>query len=156
MVEVLADPALYHFTGGEPPTFAGLRRRFEAQVAGGPPDGSERWHTWIVRVAARDRAIGFVQATVTDRGRRADIAWVIDVPWQGRGYATEAAGALVAWLLEAGTEDITAHVRADHAASARVARGAGLVATDVFEEGERVWRLGSGPGPGPDGQGIEG
>jgi hypothetical protein len=87
MVQVLADPALYRFTGGEPPTLNGLRRQYTAQVAGSSPDGAERWRNWVVRLASRDRragpgpAIGFVQATVTRGGRSADIAWVIGVPW---------------------------------------------------------------------------
>ena len=34
MVEVLADPTLYAFTGGEPPTLAELEQRYARQVAG--------------------------------------------------------------------------------------------------------------------------
>jgi len=148
MAVVLADPALYGFTGGEPPTLDALRRRYAAQVTGASPDGAERWLNWIVRLAPDDGgdapgpAIGFVQATVTGAGRRADIAWVIGVRWQGQGHAAEAAAALVAWLRASGVSTITAHVHPDHVASARVAARAGLVATDAFEDGERVWRLG--------------
>lgn len=153
MTGVLADPALYRFTGGEPPTLVGLRRRYAAQVAGASPDGTERWLNWIVRRVLDDAggapapAVGFVQATVVDDGRSADIAWVIGVPWQGLGYASEAAAALVRWLLDDGVTEITAHVHPDHIASARVAARAGLVATDAFEDGERVWRLVVGPVP---------
>lgn len=146
MVAVLADPALYTFTGGEPPGLEDLRRRYAAQVAGHSPDGAEQWHNWIVRRADGGDAIGFVQATVVDAGVAADIAWVIGAPWQGRGYATEAAQALVAWLREAGVAAITAHVHPDHGASARVAARAGLAATDEVEDGERVWRLRSEEG----------
>ena len=142
MVGVLADPALYRFTGGEPPALVDLRRRYVAQVAGASPDGSERWHNWVVRLAAADgEAIGFVQATVTAGGSVADIAWVIGTRWQGRGYAAEAAAALVAWLRASGVTTMTAHVHPDHEASALVAARAGLVATDELEDGERVWRL---------------
>lgn len=148
MVGVLADPALYRFTGGEPPTLLGLRRRYAAQVAGASPDGSERWHNWILRLAAGGEAIGFVQATVMDEGRRADIAWVIGVPWQGQGYAAEAAVAMGAWLRETGVAEFTAHIHPDHGASERVAARAGLVATKEIEDGERVWRLGPEPRPG--------
>ncbi len=35
---------------------------------------------------------------------------------------------------------ITAHVHPDHAASARVAELASLLATDEVDDGERVWR----------------
>ncbi len=144
MVAVLADPALYRFTGGEPPTLEELRRRYVAQVAGRSADGTEAWHNWIVRLAAGGEAVGFVQATVTGDGddANADIAWVVGVPWQGHGYAGEAAAALVAWLVGArGVSAVTAHIHPYHAASARVAERAGLAPTGVFEDGERVWRL---------------
>ena len=151
MAVVLGDPALYRFTGGEPQTLDELRRRYAAQVGGTSPDGTERWLNWIVRLAPDDDrpgaasepapAIGFVQATVIDDGRSADIAWVIGVPWQGQGHAVEAAAALVAWLRVGGLTEITAHVHPDHVASARVAARAGLLVTDEVEDGERIWRL---------------
>ena len=140
MAGVLAGPALYRFTGGEPPTSDALRRRYAAQVTGVSPDGTERWLNWIVRLVAGGHAIGFVQATVTRDGREADIGWVIGVPWQGRGYASEAVAALVAWLRESGIAEVTAHIHPEHEASARVAARAGLMPTDGIEDGERVWR----------------
>ena len=141
MTAVLADPALYAFTGGEPPTLADLQARYLAQVRGRSPDGSERWHNWVVRLSDGDRAIGYVQATVTGEPRAADVAWVIGTAWQGVGYATEAARAMLDWLLAEGVATITAHVLPGHAASEAVARRLGLGATEVLEDGERVWRL---------------
>jgi len=73
-------------------------------------------------------------------GWKAEVAWVVGVPWQGRGYAAEAARALVGWLEAAGVGEIVAHIHPDHVASARVAAGAGLVATADEVDGERVWR----------------
>jgi RimJ/RimL family protein N-acetyltransferase len=149
MVAVLADPALYTFTGGEPPTLDGLRERYGLQARGQSPDGTEVWHNWIVRVAGDDgapgvepggSAIGFVQATVTDGGRAADVAWVVGVPWQGLGYATEAAIAMVDWLVVHGVRTVTAHVHPDHEASAGVARRLGFAPTERIEDGEVVWR----------------
>ena len=134
MTAVLGDPALYVFTGGEPPSTAELRRRYALQVAGRSPDGEERWLNWIVRRRAQGDAIGYVQATV--RGGAADVAWVIGVPWQGRGYAAEAAMAIVAWL----GGPVTAHIHPDHKGSASVARRLGLEPTDEIEDGEVVWR----------------
>lgn len=153
MVAVLGDPSLYGFTGGEPPTREELTGRYRAQVAG-PPDSAagdhgtaegEQWFNWIVRERSSGVATGFVQATLTNGGRAADIAWVIGVPWQGRGYATEAATALVAWLLARGVATITAHVHHDHAASAAVAVRAGLFPTSEIEDGEIVWRRAQEP-----------
>jgi len=141
MADVLADAALYAFTGGRPPSPDELRARYRHQVVGWSPDGREAWRNWIVRTLDPDEAVGFVQSTTTNSGRVADIAWVIGVPWQGRGFATEAARTLVAWLETHGVTTITAHVHPDHAASVRVAERAGLLATNAVEDGERIWRL---------------
>jgi RimJ/RimL family protein N-acetyltransferase len=140
MVGVLGDPELYEFMGGEPPDLESLRDRYRALVAGGPPDRKAGWHNWIVRLRSDDQAIGTVQATVVAGGPEAEIAWVVGVPWQGQGYASEAAQALVAWLEASGTTTVIAHIHPRHAASAAVARRAGLVPTAELEDGERVWR----------------
>jgi RimJ/RimL family protein N-acetyltransferase len=137
---VLADPALYGFIGGEPPDVETLRERYGRLVVGHSADGGEVWLNWVVR-APDGAAAGTVQATLTDGGRHAEVAWVIGVPWQGNGYATDAARALVRRLLDSGVEVVVAHVHPDHAASAAVARGAGLEPTDVMVHGERRWQL---------------
>jgi RimJ/RimL family protein N-acetyltransferase len=140
MVGVLRDPALYAFTGGEPPTADALRDRYQRLVAGSGDD-DVAWHNWIVRRRADGSAVGAVQATAHAAAGSAEIAWVIGVPWQGRGYAGEAALALVGWLRGTGVGTIEAHVHPDHAASAAVARRAGLVPTSELADGEVVWRL---------------
>lgn len=149
MVGVLADPALYRFIGGEAPTRDTLTARYRAQVAGST-DRRETWHNWIVRERASGDAVGFVQATVVDghgvvagsdpTAPSAEIAWVIGTPWQGRGYAVEAARGLADWLDGVGIGSIVAHVHPDHVASGRVAEQAGLEPTDTFLDGERAWR----------------
>ena len=141
MVAVLADPAVYAFTGGEPPDADALRARFVRLVVGRSQDGLDAWHNWIVRLAADGTAMGTVQATVSAEGAIAEIAWVVGIPWQGLGYASEAALALVAWLESLGTGTIIAHIHPAHRASEAVATRAGLLPTDEIEDGERVWRL---------------
>lgn len=140
MVAVLGDERLYEFIGGEPPTLAELRERYLRRAVGSSPDGTEEWHNWLVRTRAGGRAVGFVQATIVDQGERADIAWVIGVPWQGEGFASEAAQAMVGWLEAVGVTTITAHVHVDHRASSIVASRAGLSLTDEVEDGEQIWR----------------
>ncbi|HEX5827785.1 MAG TPA: GNAT family N-acetyltransferase [Candidatus Limnocylindrales bacterium] len=141
MAGVLADPALYVFTGGEPPSVETLRARYAIQVTGGPPSGDERWRNWVLRLREDGTAIGYVQATLTLGGTHADLGWVLGAPWQGAGYATEASNAVLHRLIDEGVRVVTAHVRADHAASAAVAQRIGLLATDDVEDGEQVWRL---------------
>jgi RimJ/RimL family protein N-acetyltransferase len=153
MAEVLADPALYAFTGGEPPGVEELRRRYRRQVAGSP-DPAVTWCNWVLRLRESGHAAGYVQATVVrdaPGGPEAEVAWVVGTGWQGRGLAAEAARALVGRLREedAGVRTVVAHVHHGHGASAAVAAAAGLTPTDRIEDGEVRWesRLSSGPAP---------
>jgi RimJ/RimL family protein N-acetyltransferase len=134
MAKVLSDPGLYAFTGGEPPSVERLEARYERQLAG-PDRPDEQWLNWVVR--AGEELTGFVQATIT--GRTAEIAWVVGTPWQGRGYAKEAAQGLVAWLWTRDVERIIAHIHPDHAASSAVAEAVGLYRTDHLDDGEHLW-----------------
>ena len=137
MVEVLSDLGLYAFTGGNPPDLAELETRYGYQVAG-PPSGDEVWHNWILRLVESNVAIGFVQATVEERG--ADIAWLVATEWQGRGLGTEAAAAMCEWLSEHGVGKFTAHIHPNNEASARVAAAVGLRSTGTIDsDGEIVW-----------------
>jgi RimJ/RimL family protein N-acetyltransferase len=139
MTGVLADPSLYRYIGGRPLTRAELEATYDRWVAGSPTPG-QAWHNWVIRDSDGGAAIGHLQASVMDDGRSADIAWVVGSAWQGRGYATEAAAALVDWLTRTGVATITAHVHPDNVASARVAERAGLERTDELVDGEVVWR----------------
>ncbi|WP_336212329.1 GNAT family N-acetyltransferase [Nonomuraea sp. LPB2021202275-12-8] len=138
MVEVLSGADLYTFIGGSAPSLEELRVRYTRQAAGSPDSGQE-WHNWIIRTAGGE-AVGYVQATITDGGRRAEIAWVVGSRQQGQGYASEAAQALVTWLDGRGVATIEAHIHPRHAASAAVARRVGLLPTERFDDGERLWR----------------
>jgi RimJ/RimL family protein N-acetyltransferase len=146
MVEVLADPRLYEYIGGAPPTPEQLRTRYALQVVGHSPDRRHGWLNWIARDRDAGGAVGTVQATLTatDGRRDAEIAWVIGTMHQGRGYAKEAAAATMGWLRSHGTDTITAHINPDHEASMAVARYLGLAATEVIEDGEVRWES---PGP---------
>lgn len=136
---VLGGRALHAYIGGRPATAAELRRRYERLVAGSDAAG-EIWLNWVVR--SDGDAVGTLQATLVAVGDayRADVAWVIGVRWQGKGYASEGAGALVEWLRHRGVDPITANIHPEHAASAAVARRAGLHRTDALHDGEVVWR----------------
>lgn len=139
MAAVLADPALHTFIGGSPHSPEALRMRYERLVAGSP-DPAVSWCNWVLGRRADARLVGTVQATVT--GPVAEIAWVIGVRWQGRGYASEAARALVALLgRRPSLHTVLAHIHPEHPASESVARAAGLAPTDEEQDGERRWRL---------------
>lgn len=140
MATVLGDPALHAFIGGQPLDAEALRSRFARLAIGRSEDEPEEWHNWIVRRRDANEAIGTVQATVVP-STTAEISWVIGVPWQGSGYASEAARALVDWLLRTGVKTVEAHIHPQHAASEKVAQRAGLTLTEELLDGERVWRL---------------
>lgn len=132
MAAVLSDADLHTFIGGAPLTAQELRTRYERLVAG-PPG----WRNWVVWLRAEERLVGYVQATID--GGRAELAWVIGTPWQGRGLARAAVKALVGWLEGQEIVVIIAHVHPDHAASAAVAASAGLTRTDRWHDGEVRW-----------------
>ena len=138
MIVVLGDESMHEFTGGAPPTLEQLHERYRFLAAGRSADGSEQWLNWIVRLDGA--AVGTVQATVIAGGAAAEVAWEVGVPWQGRGIASEAAAAMVDWLLAHGVWSIAAHVHPQHEASAAVAARAGLAATAEVVDGETVWR----------------
>lgn len=139
MVRVLADPGVYEFIGGTPPTLDQLRRQYGSQVVGHSEDGTQDWLNWIVRLRDGHAAVGTVQATVFDAGARGEIAWIVGVPWQGNGYAVEAAAAIAQWLRRRHVGWLTAHVHPEHGASVAVARSAGLAPTAEVYDGEQRW-----------------
>ncbi|WP_318658155.1 GNAT family N-acetyltransferase [Streptomyces sp. fd1-xmd] len=136
---VLSDPALHSFTGGAPLTRDALRARYERLTAGSP-DPAVVWANWVLRLRGTGRLVGTVQATVTPAQGLAELAWVIGVPWQGEGFASEAARALAAWLEQLPVDRLVAHIHPDHAASAAVARACGLRPTGHRVDGEVRWQ----------------
>jgi RimJ/RimL family protein N-acetyltransferase len=139
MAEVLSDPALHRFIGGEPSTPEALRSRYERLVAGSP-DPAVLWCNWVLRERTGGHLVGTVQATVS--GEVAEVAWVVGTPWQGRGYAVEAARSLVGHVVRAfPVHTVTAHVHPAHHASGAVAAAAGLTPTDALQDGEVRWEL---------------
>lgn len=141
MLEVLADPAIYEYIGGEAPTLPELTQRYRAQSVGHSPDGSQWWLNWIVTLRGGAAAIGVVQATVerTPAGPEASLAWVIAPRSQGGGFATEATGAMVDWLGRRGVVRLAATIHPAHLASQAVAQKLGLHATSDVEDGEVCW-----------------
>ncbi|HEX6443462.1 MAG TPA: GNAT family N-acetyltransferase [Streptosporangiales bacterium] len=146
MAGLLADPALYAFIGGSPPTPDAVQARYERLVAGSP-DPAVSWCNWVIRLREQGCLAGTVQATIGADGGEAEIAWVVGSAWQGRGLASEAAGALVAWLRLRSVRTIVAHVHPEHRASAGVAAAAGLTPTGERQDGEVRWRWTSPASP---------
>ncbi len=139
MVPVLADASLYALTGGEAPDRATLEQRYRRQVSG-PAAPGEQWLNWIARRHDDQQAVGFIQSTVVDD--EADLAWLVGLDFQRRGYASEASSAVVDWLIGCGVKRLTAHIHLDHVASQGVARRIGLSASSEYDEDdEEIWEM---------------
>jgi RimJ/RimL family protein N-acetyltransferase len=141
MAAVLADPDLYTFTGGSPPTRQELRARYERWIAGSPEPGVS-WCNWVIQLRSLRCLTGTVQATIsTGDEPLAEVAWVVGTSWQGQGIATEAARALISWLGHQSVRTAVAHIHPGHQASAAVAAAAGFTPTGQLEDGEMRWCL---------------
>jgi RimJ/RimL family protein N-acetyltransferase len=141
MALVLGDRGLYEYTGGEPPSLDTLRGRYVRQADGRSPDGAHGWLNWIARERGSRDVLGVVQATLSlEAGQlQAELAWIVGVPDQGQGYATEAASAMLEWLARHGVVVFVAHIHFGHSASIAVARRLGLTPTRAVVDGETRW-----------------
>ncbi|MFN2466456.1 MAG: GNAT family N-acetyltransferase [Candidatus Dormibacteria bacterium] len=139
MLGALSDPALYFFTGGEPPSSREwLEDRFSRLETRRSGDGSDLWLNWVIQLSPAGPLIGYVQASVTSA--TAELAWVIGTPWQRHGYGTEAVAAMMAWLrVRLPSIPITAAIHPDHVASGSLARKVGLRPTERMVDGEVLW-----------------
>lgn len=141
MAPALDDVRLHAYIGGRPATRGELRSRYAAQVVGHSPDGQQGWLNWIVRHRPTGAAVGTLQATLTRDGDRgvAELAWVIAVAHQRRGYALEAAVAVSGWLRARATGTLIAHIHPEHLASIAIAERLGMHATGEIVDGETRW-----------------
>lgn len=97
MFDVLCDPAIYEHENEPPSSLEWLRTRFARLESRLSADGSQRWLNWVVFLRSAD-PIGYVQATVY-ASRRADIAYVLNSRYWGRGLATAAVNLMIAELV---------------------------------------------------------
>ena len=102
---------------------------------------------WTHGFALAERAAGTVVGRCGYKGPPdadgvVEIAYGVDPGYQGRGYAKEAAAALVEFALGAGARVVRAHTRPESGASARVLAACGFerVGEVVDPEDGAVWR----------------
>ena len=138
MVQVLKDPSLNEHIGGQPPSVDYLTTRYDTLSSRRSPGGNELWLNWIIRLNAEGPAVGYVQATV--REGSAALAWVVGVPWQRAGIATEAASTMIGILRhELALTTFSASISPSNQASQRVAAKLGMSRAGMMAEGEDVW-----------------
>ena len=140
LFELLQQPELYVFTSlPAPVSVEGLRTRIHLWEDRLSPQRDELWLNWTLRLKFTGVVIGFVQATVT--AHEAELAWLVGVPYQGQGYATEACRCLIGWLRDQRkVQKVRANIHRKHAISQRLAQNLGLSRSgDLTNEGEEVW-----------------
>jgi RimJ/RimL family protein N-acetyltransferase len=94
---------------------------------------------WELAVARGDRLVGRAGLACKDQGRQAMIWYLLDPAVWGRGYATEAARALVAFAFEGlGVRRVYADVDPRNGASARVCERLGMRREAHFVEDVEV------------------
>lgn len=81
--------------------------------------------------------IGAVSAYFSDDRKSAEIGWILDKEYRGRGYVTEAAKALVGYLPQFGVKTIIARCDARNIPSRRVMEKLGMELVD--SDGERFY-----------------
>ncbi|HEX2451576.1 MAG TPA: GNAT family N-acetyltransferase [Gemmatimonadales bacterium] len=107
-------------------------------------DAAERAAGGAMRFAVRHdggELVGVVGLHQIDRDQlRAELGYWIGVPWWGRGYATEAAGAVVAYGFEnLGLHKIHAHYLARNPASGKVLERIGMRREGLLREEVLKW-----------------
>ncbi|WP_432564961.1 GNAT family N-acetyltransferase [Kineococcus sp. SYSU DK003] len=120
-----ADPEVCRHVSWGPNTVEQTREFLEEMVAASSRDARDSW-TWAVTDAGA--VLGACSVTVTSREhRRGEMGYVLARSAWGRGYATEAAAAVLAFAWTAlGLERVEATCRPGNTASAAVLRRVGM------------------------------
>ncbi|HEX6709565.1 MAG TPA: GNAT family protein [Rubrobacter sp.] len=100
LYESLRDERLYEFIPQNPPASSQiLEERYLGLSSRRSPDKREAWLNWALRARRSGDYVGVLEATV-HQNLTAAIAYMVFVPFQRRGFATEACGRLLAHLFE--------------------------------------------------------
>jgi RimJ/RimL family protein N-acetyltransferase len=129
-----SDPRVHRYQGWERTDPIGVREEIEAMAARRPGDPGG----WVqFSVEARDGGwlVGDVgMSPADDEPGVMKVGYTMAPTFQGRGYATEAVGALVAFAFdELGAEVVRAYASAANAASIRVAEKVGMQLMERYE-----------------------
>ncbi len=137
-----SDPDVHRYQGWDRTDAAGVRAEIEemARRAPGEPGG------WV-QLSAEEREGGGLVGDVGLSLAEGEpgvikVGYTIAPAFQGRGYATEAVAALVAYAFDTlGAEVVRAHASAENAPSIRVAEKVGMRLVERIEHryGDEVW-----------------
>jgi RimJ/RimL family protein N-acetyltransferase len=105
------------------------------------------WRIRVIVERASRRVVGSINLKgPPDVDGDVEVGWGIDEPHRRRGYAVEAAEAVVAWALaQPRVHSLSATVPDDNEASRRVAERIGMVRTSQTRRELPLWRRGRAP-----------
>jgi RimJ/RimL family protein N-acetyltransferase len=129
-----SDPMVRRYQGWGQTDAATIRAQIE-EMAGRAPGEPGGWVQYTVFERDGERLVGDVGlAPAEEEPGVIKIGYTIDPAFQGRGYATEAVRALVAFVFDdLGAEIVRAYASALNTPSHRVAEHAGLTLVERFE-----------------------
>ncbi len=136
------DPEVNRQQGWERTDPDGVRMEIEEMAARAPgePGG---WVQFTVVERATGRVVGDVGLSPADGEPGViKVGYTIAPAFQGRGFATEAVGALVRYAFDVlGADVVRAYASAENVASIRVAEKVGMRLEETFRhrEGDEVW-----------------
>ncbi len=125
----LDDDAMWKFFPAyRPQTLEALRERYR-RFSGGYPyaDGQEVWENWTAFLRKNGEPVGDMQATIAIPENTAHIAYAIHRPHWRRGYAAEAARAVIGHLkIEHQARTLFAEMNTANEASVRLIESLGF------------------------------
>jgi RimJ/RimL family protein N-acetyltransferase len=129
-----SDPMVLRYQGWGDTDAATVRAQIE-EMAGRAPGAPGGWVQFTVLERETGRLVGDVGLSpADDEPGVIKIGYTIDPAFQGRGYATEAVRALVAYAFDTlGADIVRAYASAENLPSHRVAEKAGLKLIERFE-----------------------
>lgn len=137
-----SDPDVHRYQGWERTDIDGVRTEIE-EMAGRAPGEPGGWVQLTVEERGSGRLVGDVGLSAVDgEPGVVKIGYTIAPEFQGRGYATEAVGALVDYAFDTlGADVVRAHASAENVPSIRVAEKVGMRLAERFRrrEGDEVW-----------------
>jgi RimJ/RimL family protein N-acetyltransferase len=134
-------PEVHRHQGWDRTDPGGVRAQIE-EMAGRAPGEPGGWVQLSVEEREGGRLVGDVGFAVDGDPGVIKVGYTIAPEFQGRGYATEAVGALVGYAFGAlGAEVVRAHASAENAPSIRVAEKVGMRLVERIEHRHsgRTW-----------------
>jgi len=136
---IQAEPEVARWLYNEPRVGAAAREYFERKKPLTALHAEDDWMSCAVVEQATGALVGDLSLHwVSVEHRTAEVGFLFAPAVQGRGYATEAARAIVGWAFSAGFHRVIGRTEARNAASARVLEKLGMRREAHFVENEWV------------------